>query len=678
MGTFVENVNLIALAINKQLDAVRKVILKGTVAPDDKIGEDGDKYMQYSLDSVNFYKEYTKHDGSWVLLFDDAGEWLSADGSVLMQHEYMYDIPTTEYPANPRLKHDGSIMYKKYVDDADTLLRDANTALSQSTDTRLIELEALSDAYQLASNAQIFYEYDTRQLATNGTFLVGASDPTDLTDYGLPTPQPGTDPVLDPTIGTRGLLQVRNFVNSDGSEYGVYHEFDDLTSGLRWERSVALPLTPPGDWSPWRQTVLESRLEAIEDDAKELWLHKLEVTGDAANSKKLGGQFPDFYSPATHDHAGVYIDVLGQTPFDGSYTPTASQVQHAATVNFVLEQISNIDYGSFLTKDGLIELDAGYIPTAEQGISTKKYTDEELSYGLSHKYDKSGGVVAGNVTVGDGTTGNALSVRGNGSSSVALRRSDNSIAMAFVSIDGSGLKSIETYAAGGSGEGRYTFEADGNLSIIAATPVSSNNLARKDYVDSQVSAGVVTVVDNLTSTSTTSALSANQGKILKDAQANFLSNSDVVNDLTTGGADVPLSADMGLQLNSNKLESSDLNDYAKYTEANTWQAAQIQEVVFTTVSGTYIADVSSSSMTRVTISGATVVLGSIGGVEGMSGSIQVTIDAGAALSFDSTFRFPDGVAPTLNGTSVISYVCYEDGFLISTAVTNIPVTPPVP
>ena len=53
------------------------------------------------------------------------------------------------------------------------------------------------------------------------------------------------------------------------------------------------------------------------------------------------------------------------------------------------------------------------------------------------------------------------------------------------------------------------------------------------------------VVDNLTSTSTTDPLSANQGKQLEDTK---IATSAIVNDLTTGGTDVPLSAEQGVVL----------------------------------------------------------------------------------------------------------------------------------
>ena len=67
------------------------------------------------------------------------------------------------------------------------------------------------------------------------------------------------------------------------------------------------------------------------------------------------------------------------------------------------------------------------------------------------------------------------------------------------------------------------------------------------------------IVNNLTSTSATAPLSAKQGKALNDKFANYqplltnpLTKSDVVNNLTTTTTNVPLSAAQGKNLNTNK------------------------------------------------------------------------------------------------------------------------------
>lgn len=54
-----------------------------------------------------------------------------------------------------------------------------------------------------------------------------------------------------------------------------------------------------------------------------------------------------------------------------------------------------------------------------------------------------------------------------------------------------------------------------------------------------------TIVDNVTSTDKDKALSANQGKVLKNLIDGKVATSAIVNDLTTGGVAVPLSAEQG-------------------------------------------------------------------------------------------------------------------------------------
>ena len=66
--------------------------------------------------------------------------------------------------------------------------------------------------------------------------------------------------------------------------------------------------------------------------------------------------------------------------------------------------------------------------------------------------------------------------------------------------------------------------------------------------------GSIEVVNNLTSTSTTKALSAAQGKALKDMIDDIAIDIPIVNDLTTGGTESALSAEMG------KVLKSDIDD----------------------------------------------------------------------------------------------------------------------
>lgn len=71
-----------------------------------------------------------------------------------------------------------------------------------------------------------------------------------------------------------------------------------------------------------------------------------------------------------------------------------------------------------------------------------------------------------------------------------------------------------------------------------------------DLIDSQINISD-DLVNDLTTGGALKALTAEQGKTLKDS---------VVNDLTTGGTAVPLSAEQGKTLNTNKIETSVLEN----------------------------------------------------------------------------------------------------------------------
>ena len=80
------------------------------------------------------------------------------------------------------------------------------------------------------------------------------------------------------------------------------------------------------------------------------------------------------------------------------------------------------------------------------------------------------------------------------------------------------------------------------------------------------------VINNLTSTSTTSPLSAAQGKALNDAK---LEKSSVVNNLTSDSTTDPLSAAQGKALNTNKIATSAMaNNLTTTTEGYVLDARQ--------------------------------------------------------------------------------------------------------
>ena len=103
--------------------------------------------------------------------------------------------------------------------------------------------------------------------------------------------------------------------------------------------------------------------------------------------------------------------------------------------------------------------------------------------------------------------------------------------------------------------------------LYQATLVSGTNLKSINGTsllgsgDLTISGGGTTVENVLTSTSTTNALSAAMGKSLKDTAdtlattvAGKVATSSIVNDLTTGGTAVPLSAEQGKTLQANKAD----------------------------------------------------------------------------------------------------------------------------
>ena len=109
---------------------------------------------------------------------------------------------------------------------------------------------------------------------------------------------------------------------------------------------------------------------------------------------------------------------------------------------------------------------------------------------------------------------------------------------------GTGLQLLNIKAFGGMGwvtpsrEAKYgtpfqyggtKYNADRLFNFIAGAQINNKEISTKEYVDSKA----VTVIDNVTSTSTTAALSANQGKMLKLAIDGKLSSTIVNNDKET-------------------------------------------------------------------------------------------------------------------------------------------------
>lgn len=86
---------------------------------------------------------------------------------------------------------------------------------------------------------------------------------------------------------------------------------------------------------------------------------------------------------------------------------------------------------------------------------------------------------------------------------------------------------------------------DNDLKWVSLASVATSG----SYSDLSGKPTIPTVTDNVTTTSTTSALSANQGKLLNDKFGNYLLTSSVVNNLTSTSTTAPLSAAQGKALN---------------------------------------------------------------------------------------------------------------------------------
>lgn len=98
--------------------------------------------------------------------------------------------------------------------------------------------------------------------------------------------------------------------------------------------------------------------------------------------------------------------------------------------------------------------------------------------------------------------------------------------------------------------------AEDNLSEqnLAASPtkgqVKLNGSDKLEIEDAATMLLESDIVDSLVSSSTTDALSANQGSVINTALGTKVNTSAIVNDLTTGGTAVPLSAQQGVVLNT--------------------------------------------------------------------------------------------------------------------------------
>lgn len=123
------------------------------------------------------------------------------------------------------------------------------------------------------------------------------------------------------------------------------------------------------------------------------------------------------------------------------------------------------------------------------------------------------------------------------------------------------------------------------------------NITLRDLINKMSSGVALKIIDNLTTEDSSNPLSANQGvvlykKIQELIDSNFLTSSDVINNLLSTSTDYPLSAYQGKLLNSTKLtgkiKSMNVTRVDENTDESVADDATIFEFVFT-ITGSLIS-----------------------------------------------------------------------------------------
>jgi len=127
--------------------------------------------------------------------------------------------------------------------------------------------------------------------------------------------------------------------------------------------------------------------------------------------------------------------------------------------------------------------------------------------------------------------------------------------------DGSGAKTGD-FTEVGNGTYKITVSSAGKYTVKVGGVIQSELQSMYVPVDDILTAS--DVVNDLTTGGVAVPLSAEQGKTLNTNKVNV---SDIVNDLTTGGTTKPLSAEQGKTLNTNKVETSVIGNRT-YTKNN--------------------------------------------------------------------------------------------------------------
>jgi len=152
----------------------------------------------------------------------------------------------------------------------------------------------------------------------------------------------------------------------------------------------------------------------------------------------------------------------------------------------------------------------------------------------------------------------------------------------------------------------------------AFTPTADYQPATKKYVDDKVSNINIPVVDNLTSTSTTSALSANQGKVLND-KVTALPIKSLAGQKVKPASDTEVTASVGATIIGDMCERT-FDDLGNITSGNVASASYSTAMNYcSTASGSYSVAMGALSKARGTSSTA------IGPVSIANGNYSVAI-----------------------------------------------------
>ena len=126
----------------------------------------------------------------------------------------------------------------------------------------------------------------------------------------------------------------------------------------------------------------------------------------------------------------------------------------------------------------------------DTGLETTRRFDAtwelwEVSDG-SNRLRKAGGVLHGDLVIGNGTTGTRLAIRASSTETarIELQRQDATLDIGIASV--AGVLTLTQYDTDGVAVLGTVTIADGNIAVSAVAPTSAGHLTRKDYVDTAI------------------------------------------------------------------------------------------------------------------------------------------------------------------------------------------------